>query len=83
MMIGSIFVYCSNVLPQYVFPNNIVVRKVRGTADTFKCNVIPKLKEYTYINLCRIVMQTLNSDKGENEFIITLPREDILSKVKK
>ncbi|KAM3136579.1 hypothetical protein pb186bvf_011382, partial [Paramecium bursaria] len=61
-----------NVISKCVFPANIKVNQLKCNKEDFKDKVLPNLKE--------IIMQTLNSVKGDNEFTIAIPREDILTK---
>ncbi|CAD8118722.1 unnamed protein product [Paramecium sonneborni] len=58
-----------DMVPLYIFPNDILTKKLEANAHNFNEKVLPELKQ--------IIMQTLQLTKGDNEYSITIPREDI------
>ncbi|CAD8196679.1 unnamed protein product [Paramecium pentaurelia] len=58
-----------DVVPIYTFPNGILAKKLETSVHNFNDKVLPELKQ--------IIMQTLQLTKGDNEYSITIPREDI------
>ncbi|CAD8102412.1 unnamed protein product [Paramecium primaurelia] len=58
-----------DVVPIYTFPNGILSKKLEASANNFNDKVLPQLKQ--------IIMQTLQLTKGDNQYSITIPREDI------
>ncbi|CAD8197042.1 unnamed protein product [Paramecium octaurelia] len=58
-----------DVVPIYTFPNGILAKRLEASSQNFNDKVLPELKQ--------IIMQTLQLTKGDNEYSITIPREDI------